>query len=750
MSKKVVLGTHLRGGRPTPSLKRAFGFLSRIAKRAGLTDWGVLILEQPRSKCSFKERWDDKANWKNAADKLGGHVTLVYDFEYVLDEPTTLAWNKLHRNAFERLQADVFVYTDPNPPRWDKDSCDIITGNLAKLVKQATDADYVIGDYTPVIPKGTKHPTRKQKDAKFKITIEEGVKQMLSNRFPSFLAGWPLFMGLKRPRSEFHALSRKLYDSLKDSDLRLTPIPYDYGLQMLIVARIKGLEIRRVDIGVAPVIEKYSSQKMIQQLRRVDFQLAQIQDRLAASQSKRKKGYRFLHQTSILEGVFAAQNDLASLFELMRADYYDHEREDCVIWLAGRAWDKEPVLKIDHRFFLESDDIGTGFSIHPEDSIKAAIPAYHPRQTETIIVVDGDLVLECFTGEGEVTVKCFPKGSSVTIGPRECHRVARDPGQEKAYVFVKTVLGTDPDKVQCANCEIADTENCLLRKRWIEDEETLEHMGYKTEGHQPRRGTEVVKITNSKLLPTGRFKPFPGFSLLFDNPGKQNLSPMGDHFWRVDCKVHTDPYLGLYSKLRTSVEKIVLPALYPRLSFVELPACSYHVTVWDGLNEGNKEKVSERYQPDLANFLMGLPGTLRPSSKFTAPLESSPLVGDWPITFQFERLSVFGNSVLVARLKPVGKKSQHTYNEIKKLRRKLYKEFESEFGLDDWRSSYDPHISLGYFGNEQSCEAALSEKDHWTEKFIKEIGSESIHFNSISLYGFLDMKTYFKTSQEPS
>jgi hypothetical protein len=58
----------------------------------------------------------------------------------------------------------------------------------------------------------------------------------------------------------------------------------NYGLQMLIVARAKGLDIRRQDIGPAPEFGDYSAQKMVWQLRRVEFQLAQIQEWLAKTQ----------------------------------------------------------------------------------------------------------------------------------------------------------------------------------------------------------------------------------------------------------------------------------------------------------------------------------------------------------------------------------------------------------------------------------------------------------------------------------
>jgi len=257
------------------------------------------------------------------------------------------------------------------------------------------------------------------------------------------------------------------------------------------------------------------------------------------------------------------------------------------------------------------------------------------------------------------------------------------------------------------------------------------------------------EITNPKLLPTGRFGCYRGFSLLFDNPGEHSLSPMTGQFWRIDCQVHADPGLALYAKLATSVEKIVLPALGPGISFSALPAYSYHVTVWDGLNEGNRKKLSERYRLDLADFLLDLPVSLQPG-KFTALPESSPLVGPWSVAFQFDRLSVWGDSVLVARLKPVDGRSLEARNDIAEHRIQLYEKIESEFGLGGWRSGYAPHISLGYFWNEPGASAAAPQEDRWTEEFKHEIGSELIRFESVSLYGFLNMEIYFKRTQEPS
>jgi hypothetical protein len=279
MNETVVLGTHMLSGTPISTAKGArslqaeFKVCSQIAKCAALTDYKIVILKQPRGLYGIADRAKDRDDWERVAYELGPSLKLVYDADYVPLEPVTLAWNKLYRYAFECLHAKCFVYVDMMMPRWNSQDRKRAIANLAKLAKLAITVDYVIGDYTPAVPKDSRNPTRKQ-DVTLKRTIEACVKQMLADRFPTLLAGWPLFEALERPRSEFHAIGRRLYDALKG----LAPVPYDYGLQMLIVARAKGFKICRQDIGPVPEFGGYSAQKMVWQLRRVDFQLAQIQE----------------------------------------------------------------------------------------------------------------------------------------------------------------------------------------------------------------------------------------------------------------------------------------------------------------------------------------------------------------------------------------------------------------------------------------------------------------------------------------
>jgi len=109
-------------------------------------------------------------------------------------------------------------------------------------------------------------------------------------------------------------------------------------------------------------------------------------------------------------------------------------------------------------------------------------------------------------------------------------------------------------------------------------------------------------------------------------------------------------------------------------------------------------------------------------------------------------LTIWGNSVLVALLEPVDDASVQLLENIKSDRIELYKKYEKEFGLEreSWRSGYDPHVSLGYFGNERAGEAALAQLDQWTKVFLDLTGNKPIRFGSASLYGFTDMQTFFR------
>lgn len=251
-------------------------------------------------------------------------------------------------------------------------------------------------------------------------------------------------------------------------------------------------------------------------------------------------------------------------------------------------------------------------------------------------------------------------------------------------------------------------------------------------------------ITNPKI----GFKRYPGFSLLFDNPGESHFQNawQGGKLLKLNTIIDTGSESQLYRRLRDGLAEIgLLTNDNPYLFFV-LPRPTYHVTVWDGLNEGNKGIVVSAYRQKLTEFLEGLPLSLLFDNPFRAGIEASPLVNrTWNIQFEFKKLSIWGNVSLVAQLKPSNSESVNQFVEIEARRKELYRSFEQEFGLTRWHEWYSPHITLGYFGNEEGAEKARLKVEEWNEDMLKFANGVSIQFSSISLYGFTDMANFFRT-----
>src|SRR5262245_8924177 len=97
----------------------------------------------------------------------------------------------------------------------------------------------------------------------------------------------------------------------------------------------------------------------------------------------------------------------------------------------------------------------------------------------------------------------------------------------------------------------------------------------------------MITITQNKVAGFGdtRWAPYPGFSVLFDNPS--GFVRDGEHIIRVDRSTDSSAGLDLYSQLNSSLPSAMRDLLLRTYLLFFLPASSYHVTVWDGVNVGN-------------------------------------------------------------------------------------------------------------------------------------------------------------------
>lgn len=253
----------------------------------------------------------------------------------------------------------------------------------------------------------------------------------------------------------------------------------------------------------------------------------------------------------------------------------------------------------------------------------------------------------------------------------------------------------------------------------------------------------MFSITNDKVAGfVPRWAGFRGFSLLFDPPG-DGFAPLGPCL-RLACDVAGDAALGFYSALCDGLARLDPDLLTAAYLFCPLPTPSYHVTVWDGANDGNRTLVAPDRRPALESLLAGLPDALALPHEMTAPALASPLVRrpDWDIEFRFSRLAIRG--ALVARLAPT-EASQGAYAEFVAERHRLNDSFDESFGIAAYED-YTPHVSLGYFANREGAQAARPCLPDWNALFEERMRGLTLTCRRASLYGFTDMATFFKAA----
>jgi hypothetical protein len=171
------------------------------------------------------------------------------------------------------------------------------------------------------------------------------------------------------------------------------------------------------------------------------------------------------------------------------------------------------------------------------------------------------------------------------------------------------------------------------------------------------------------------------------------------------------------------------------------------VTALDGVNEENLSLLSEQEREKYANFLLQLPGSAKGRSPDSIPKDAfNGVIGSNPIRFRFAGLSIWGESVLVARLAPVGEASARILERVCERRKQLDEQF-APLGRPK-SSGYNAHCSLGYFLTPQGARAAAANLPQWERIFRRRTAGHQLAARSISAYAFTSMETFLKMEFE--
>lgn len=236
---------------------------------------------------------------------------------------------------------------------------------------------------------------------------------------------------------------------------------------------------------------------------------------------------------------------------------------------------------------------------------------------------------------------------------------------------------------------------------------------------------------------------FKGFSILFDNPGDRLLPLHENDSLKMLSNDVASEASHFYKRLNDTLAQF--PEITRTYLLCPLPFHSYHVTLWDGVNDANVQEVSREHRLDAEDLLRDLPGSFSEESKFLN-VEGEPLriSMEESVQFEFDKLTKWGNSVLVARLKPSDADSERALHKIEQQRASLINRYKERFGLETCSLPYSPHVSLGYFANQELAELSTPMVEYWNEQFLANTGGHTIAFCSNSFYGFTDMATFFR------
>jgi len=235
-----------------------------------------------------------------------------------------------------------------------------------------------------------------------------------------------------------------------------------------------------------------------------------------------------------------------------------------------------------------------------------------------------------------------------------------------------------------------------------------------------------------------KWKKFQGFSLLF--------CPKEDHF---DGNLLSNKVSNA-NPFHQSLQKIITdfssrnPILNDNSKFLKLDSFSWHTTIWDGINKGNFKLLKKSDTHYFSRFMKSLEYVdIHPDIRALIEKSIRWMNSAGEIRFTFRKLYNFENRVLVVSLKPADLISLDRLHKIKLIRFNLNKYFEDHFGLPTGKR-YLPHISLGYFIDQQSGKDFAPYHYELNSILEKRMKGITMDLDTVRLFGFSDMNTFFK------
>ena len=231
----------------------------------------------------------------------------------------------------------------------------------------------------------------------------------------------------------------------------------------------------------------------------------------------------------------------------------------------------------------------------------------------------------------------------------------------------------------------------------------------------------MIPITNPKLAGLEpRWAPFRGFSLVFDPP-------------------EDDAFLGA---LRAGLAELENDALIARFYLRLLPAASFHVTAWDGVNEAKLAEVAPEFRAAWERFLQAGAAKPFPEDLFR-DVQASELLTcpDWDLRLRCARIENWSNVSLVAHLEPVDDAVGASLERRRAARDALSEAFGRRFGVRP-HPDYEPHVTLGYFANGDLAARSATAVARWDAALRSATAGHVLTLRRLHLSVFADMTSF--------
>ena len=128
-----------------------------------------------------------------------------------------------------------------------------------------------------------------------------------------------------------------------------------------------------------------------------------------------------------------------------------------------------------------------------------------------------------------------------------------------------------------------------------------------------------------------------------------------------------------------------------------------------------------------------------------ASLNASPLCRHegWNLRLRLKELHHWAQPrAIVCLLEPVDT-DLDKFRELIDRRKELDGKMERDFGITSKNFAYAPHITIAYYDDPNLAENVEQKVAAWNSVFAGEINGKFIKFDTVSLYAFTDMITYF-------